>query len=96
MNRKLAAEVFAQGVPIVVVLPPLEALVAVQSLERLAVAIRRCYRSGTNTMLRAVTEIRGLIAKDAAARKAALGDEWWEPVFDVCFYGIDDWDGRLN
>ena len=76
-------------------LPPLQSTVAVACLTRLAAAIRRCSPRGTGALVRAVADIQLLVAESVATTADSSSDSW-EPVFDVCFYGIDDWDGRLT
>jgi hypothetical protein len=92
LMREYAAQVYAQGVPAVLVLPPLPPDVATTAIQRVARALRRRRRRGAHELLQAVAEIQAAIL----AQEGLDPEVAWEQAYDVCLYCAHDWDGRLT
>ncbi len=87
--RQFAGELFAQGVPAVLVLPALPLAVGSEVINQLAATIARRPRDAGHAMLKTIAEIRAAIV----ALQPAEPDAAWEEAFDVCLYCTDDWYG---
>lgn len=90
LARAFAADVFRQGVPVVLFLPSVDASLSPKVLGEMARAIKGRPRFGTKALLQSLTKARSLIADEAGSDlESAL-----EMAFDACVYLIADWDGR--
>ncbi|MBV9958268.1 MAG: hypothetical protein JO360_07600 [Acidobacteria bacterium] len=89
--RLFAAEVFAQGIPVVVVIPPLKPTMAVRAIEKLARVLGRNELHATSGLLKTLDEMR----KDILGESGQDKETSTEIALDVCLYAVADWDGRL-
>jgi hypothetical protein len=88
LARVFAADLFSQGIPVVLVLPPLTPLVAVPVLTQMAQAIQERVLPGTDRFLQVITDIQTLIVE----REGLSPSVAWELALDVCMYAHKNWD----
>jgi len=92
LARLFAAELFAQGAPMVIVIPSLGPEMSVAVLEMLARAISKRHR-GNRTLQDAIVDVRAIVAKADESKKGEPATR--ETALDICFYCTPDWDGRM-
>ena len=96
LMRRYAAELFAMGVAAVIVIPAVESTLGPKVIEPLAAAIGPQPKRGFQPLLDAVGAIQGIIAGSMHAPGLTEAPANWESAFDVCLYGIDDWNGQMS
>jgi hypothetical protein len=89
LARSFAAELFTQGIPVVIIVPPLYADVAAQVAAAIATALRARPVAGTREMQRAVERARNLLTGTEGGTAPAD----WERAYDMSLYAEADWDG---
>jgi hypothetical protein len=91
--RLFAAEVFAQGIPVVIVIPSLKPSVAIAVLKKLAGFIGSNRPNGTRRLMKTLDDARTEILGKGG--KSKNREVLWELALDVSLYAVPDWSGRL-
>jgi hypothetical protein len=83
LARAFAADLFAQGIPVVLVLPLLDASVGAAVLHLASKAIADDILPGSNQFLQVIVDIQNLIVERCKANSL---ESAWELALDVCIY----------
>jgi hypothetical protein len=85
-----ASELHAQGVPAVLVIPPLVPKIGVSALERVATALQPGPQPIGQTLIDVLANIQALILKGADSSNHVLpgreSEAIWEQALDACLY----------
>ena len=100
LARAFAAELHAQGIPVVLVLPPIEAELIAPLLKRLATWLTR-RRPGFAALQEEIVQIQGELVRRLSkvprgtshADRNVARDAAWEVACDLCLYADPNWDG---
>jgi hypothetical protein len=90
LARMFASELHAQGVPAVLVIPPLVPKIGVSALERVATALQPGPQPIGQTLIDVLANIQALILKGADSSNHVLpgseSEAIWEKALDACLY----------
>ncbi len=92
LARIFASKLSEQGVPGVLIIPPLKGQLAVDALQKVAAALVRRRPQGTKDLLGAMAEIQELIINSFDKPSP----EAWEVALDTNLYANKHWDARLG
>jgi hypothetical protein len=90
LARAFAAEVFALGIPIVIMLPRLDGRRAAEALEAVATTLASRPRRGTAALQKALVRAQERILSGYAE----ASETGWELAMDVCLYAVPGWSGK--
>ena len=86
LARVFAADLFAQGIPVVLVLPPLDPSLGAEVLRLASQAIAADILPGTTRFLQVIVDMQTLIVEQC---KADSLESAWEQALDVCIYAYE-------